>query len=112
MYVRYVSGMGRRWTILPGQVGLSGLFGFGCCTVDCVLQSSHKMRDHRISIKRPRGQTQAFGALGNRRVIDWLDIDAVFVEQKPTNAGTGSRIANHDRYDMVWAVEKIYAGGA
>src|SRR4030081_3238486 len=47
-----------------------------------------------------RCNAQPLGSPRRRRIIDWLEIDAVLVEQQVARALAFLRVADHDRHNM------------
>ena len=63
-----------------------------------------------IAVQWRGGQPQPLRAARHGRVIDWLDIDAVAVQQLVARGFAQPRIADHDRHDMALAGHHRQAG--
>jgi hypothetical protein len=59
--------------------------------------------DHVVLVARCRRDAQALGALGYRRIVDRLDVDAVLAEQEVARGLAFRRVADRDG----WAVRKL-----
>src|ERR1700730_18967866 len=60
----------------------------------------HEMRDMRIRVQGAWRDAQTLFALDNRRIINWLDIDRVAIEQHVGRALAEFGIANEHWHDM------------
>ena len=58
------------------------------------------MVDVGVGVQRRRRDAQALGALGDRRIVDRLHVDAVAVEQDVADPLALDRIAHHHRHDV------------
>src|SRR5262249_20208632 len=65
----------------------------------CLEGRDHSL-DHLIVMVGARGEAQALGAPGYGRIVDRLDIDAVFPQQAITDRLACGGIADPDRHDM------------
>ena len=76
------------------------------------LQSVNQIIDHAITMKWPLGQPQPFGTFWYSWIIDRLDINLMFVEQKLANPRAVVGVVDHYRHDMRIPLKHRQIGGA
>ena len=76
------------------------------------LQRVNQIINHAITMKWPGGQAQPFGPFWYGWVIDRLDVNLTFVQQKLADTRAIVGIVDHDRHNMCIPLKNWQIGHA